>query len=157
MKHHPIYVDAHERAIFSARKLPEADRTTLQQAIVGALLSFQRCKQPEPHWRSMVDALNLAEGLSDEGIFSDTGSREMIERAQGVLRTVWERHMLRDSWTLHACERQALDDGLWLARTQLDHCSFAEYRRAYESVRNRTQQALAGNAAPGTTIIGAAA
>ncbi len=155
MSRRPVYINAIERAIAGSRKLPVEDRTRAQQAVGDALINFQRQQEPEFHWRSCADALNVAEALADEGIASDADSRGRIHDAQEVLSQVWMRHAAGGSWTMRGREIAALDDGLFIHRVQLDHCSMREYERAIESVRRKTQQALAGNAGPGTVVFGA--
>jgi hypothetical protein len=71
-----------------------------------------------------------------------------------VLADVHERHAARKSWTLRGPELQALSDGLWVARIQLEHCSLGEFERARKQVAQRIRQARAGNAPAGAHVVG---
>jgi hypothetical protein len=142
-------------AMEGSRLLPKEAREGLQKIIADSLADFRAARDCRAQWANMADALNIAEGLADVGICADQTSRERIVGAQAVLSAVWKQAEQLGTWSLRAAEFQALDDGLWLARVQLDHCSRREYERATEAVRVRTVRALSGNAAPGTVIVGA--
>lgn len=157
MKPRPIYVNAIARAIESARKLPPGDRDALQRIIADALDQFRAGRHCAAHWRTMADALNTAEVLAKLGIASDDASKARIDDAMRVLADVFERHEARASWTLRGPELQALDDGLWTARIQLDYCSLGEFERARHQVAERIRQARAGNAAEAARVVGSAA
>lgn len=60
----PVYANAVERAIESARKLRPADRDELQHIISGAFDQFRAGHDCAAHWRTMADALNTAEMLA---------------------------------------------------------------------------------------------
>lgn len=157
MKPRPIYANAIARAIESARKLPPDDRRNLQAIIGHALDQFRAGRDCAAHWRTMADALNTAEVLAKLGIASDDASKARIDDAMRVLADVFERYETRASWTLRGPELQALDDGLWTARIQLDYCSLGEFERARRQVAERIRQARAGNAAEAARVVGSAA
>ena len=71
-----------------------------------------------------------------------------------VLAAVHERQAERGSWTLRGPELQALDDGLWVARVQLEHCSLGEFERARKQVAQRIRHARAGNVPEGAHVVG---
>jgi ethanolamine ammonia-lyase large subunit len=140
-------------AIEGAALLPASDRIALQHIVANALAVFRTGKHCSEMWCVMADALNMAEGLARIGIASDAASAERITAAQRVLADVHLRHTTRGTWTLHAAELQALDDGLWVHRVQLDHCSLREYERAKSDTVERMRQARAGNAPRGAIVI----
>ena len=145
MKPRPVYANAHELAMESARKLPMHHRAALSDIVNGALAWFRAGRDCASNWATMADALNTAEMLAKMGIASDDASKARIDDAMRVLAAVHERQAERGSWTLRGPELQALDDGLWVARIQLDHCSRGEFERARRKVAERIRQALAGN------------
>lgn len=155
MKPRRIVANPVQLAMLGAAKLPQADRDTLR-AIGEQALTGLRTGNGDlvGHWKSIADALNVAEQLSVLGICSDQASRDRIEAGHEALASVHARHHERNSWTLTAAELRSLDDGLWIHRVQLEHCSLSEYERAVTRVRHRTSQALAGNAAPGVQVLG---
>lgn len=138
----------------SARKLRPDGRAELQQIIDGAAERFRAGTNAERGcaWRTLADALNTAEALCGMGIASDAASRERIDAAQAVLAAAWQSSDERGTWSLHAAELQALDDGLWVHGVQLDHCSLGEFERARRLVAERVRHALAGNMPAGTRI-----
>lgn len=140
-------------AIDRAALLRAEDRINLQRIVEHALHAFRSGRDCAAHWRTLADALNTAEQLARIGIASDDASRERIADAQRVLADVHRRHAQRGSWTLHGPELQALDDGLWVHRVQLQHCSLGEFDRARHDVAERVRQARAGNAPAGAHIV----
>lgn len=149
----PVHTNAWWRAITGASKLPADDVARVKAGLACAFQEFGCGREPYRHWCCMADAINVAESLADAGICSDVGSLDRIQHAMNVLGNVMRRHQAGGSWTLHADERQQLDDGLWLHGIQLEHCSFSEYERAIQDVRNRVSQARAGNAPKGFIVI----
>lgn len=157
MKRRPVYANAHELAMESARKLRPEDRVNLQAIIGHALDQFRAGHDCAAHWRTMADALNTAEMLAGMGIASDDASKALIDDAMRVLAAVYERAAARGSWTLRGRELQALDDGLFIARIQLEHCSLGEFERARKQVAQRIRQARAGNVPAGAHVVGSEA
>ncbi len=157
MKRRPVYINATAMAIESARKLRPEARTELQHIISGAFDEFRAGRDCANHWRTMADALNTAEMLSKAGIASDAESKARIDDAMRVLAAVYERAAARGSWTLRGRELQALDDGLFIARIQLEHCSLGEFERARKQVAQRIRQARAGNVPAGAHVVGSEA
>lgn len=140
-------------AIDHARKLDPVDRGNLQTIVNGALQAFRTGRDCAAHWCTMADALNTAEALARVGIASDEASRSRINDAQRVLADVHRRHAERGTWALRGPELQALDDGLWVHRVQLDHCSAGEFERARQDTAERLRQARMGNAPAGAVIV----
>lgn len=157
MKRRPVYINATAMAIESARKLRPEARTELQHIISVAFDEFRAGRDCANHWRTMADALNTAEMLAKAGIASADASKARIDDAMRVLADVHERHAARKSWTLRGPELQALSDGLWVARIQLEHCSLGEFERARKQVAQRIRQARAGNVPAGAHVVGSEA
>lgn len=154
MKPRPVYANAHELAMKSARKLPMHHRAALSDIVNGALAWFRAGRDCASNWATMADALNTAEMLAKMGIASDDASKARIDDAMRVLAAVHERQAERGSWTLRGPELQALADGLWVARIQLDHCSLGEFERARRKVAERIRQARAGNVPEVAHVVG---
>lgn len=154
MKRRPVYANAHELAMKSARKLPMHHRAALSDIVNGALAWFRAGRDCASNWATMADALNTAEMLAKMGIASDDASKARIDDAMRVLAAVHERQAERGSWTLRGPELQALADGLWVARIQLDHCSLGEFERARRKVAERIRQARAGNVPEVAHVVG---
>lgn len=140
-------------AIELAQKLRPEARADLQRITEHALHAFRSGRDCATQWRVLADVLNTAEALARIGIASDDDSRDRINDAQQVLGDVFERQAQRGSWTLRGPELQALDDGLWVARIQLDHCSLREFEDARRVAAERIRQARAGNAPVGARIV----
>lgn len=142
-------------ALMGSAKLSQSDRTMRRGICEQALTGLRTgAGDGADHWCTVADALNVAEQLSAMGICSDQASRDRIEAGHEALASLHARHRERSTWTLTAGELRAMDEGLWLHRVQLEHCSLSEYERAVTRVRRRTSQALAGNAAPGVQVLG---
>ena len=124
-------------AIEGAQRLRPEVRADIQRIVDQALARFRSGDDCHAQWRNMADALNTAEALARIGIASDDDSRDRINDAQQVLGDVFERQAQRGSWTLRGPELQALDDGLWVARIQLDHCSLREFEDARRDAAER--------------------
>lgn len=140
-------------AIEHAQKLRTEDRANLQRIVEQALHDFRTGRDCAAQWCTMADALNTAETLAGMGIVSDDDSRDRISHAQQVLADVHRRHAERGTWALRGPELQALDDGLWVHRVQLEHCSLGEFERARRDTAERLRQARAGNAPAGARIV----
>ena len=106
---------------------------------------MERCDQ------RLAAALDAARAALSAG---DAESKARIDDAMRVLAAVHERQAERGSWTLRGPELQALDDGLWVARVQLEHCSLGEFERARKQVAQRIRHALAGNVPEGAHVVG---
>lgn len=157
MKRRPVYINATAMAIESARKLRPEARTELQHIISGAFDEFRAGRDCANHWRTMADALNTAEMLAKAGIASDTESKARIDDAMRVLATAFSRAEKRGTWALRGAELGALDDGLWVARMQLEHCSLGELEKARRAVSERIRHARAGNVPAGAHVVGVGA
>jgi hypothetical protein len=140
-------------AMEGSRLLPKEAREGLQKIITDSLAEYRAGRDCRAQWANMADALNVAEALSEIGICADETSRERIAAAQAAMSVAWLRATDKGTWALRSTEYKALDEGLWMARVQLDHCSRSEYERATIVVRNRSRGALAGNVAPGTIVL----
>jgi len=140
-------------AIDQARKLHQVDRQNLQRIVEHAQHAFRTGRDCATQWVVLADALNTAEALARIGIASDADSRERIDGAQRVLADVHQRQAQRGTWALRGPELQALDDGLWVARIQLEHCSLGEFDRARRDAAERVRQARAGNAPAGALVV----
>jgi hypothetical protein len=149
----PVHLNAIERAITGAAKLPVAAVADVKTTLTLALTTFGRGVDCEHHWTSMADALNVAESLADQRICSDDTSRDCILAAQAALAAVAQRCQAGRGWTLYPTERNAIDTALWLHGVQLDNCSFREYENAVDATRNRIAAARAGNAPHGAIVI----
>lgn len=153
----PVHLNNIERAITGARRLPDENVAEVCAAMDVALVQFGRGQDCPLHWRSMADAMNVAEQLAAVRICSDDTSAGMIQAAQAVLAAVQGRQATTGSWTLRSEERKALDDGLWLHGVQLRNCSFREYETAVARCQAVVRGALAGNVGAGTVVVGAPA
>lgn len=150
----PVYSNAHTIAIKGTGTLDRADVDGMWRLFDRAVNEFSCGKNCPDHWRSLADAMNLAETMAtDFPLASDDESRARIASAQKVLADVFNRYQLRKSWTLHAAELEALRVGVLIHDTQLRHCSHSEFAKAFDRTKERLTQAQAGNTAPGTIVI----
>lgn len=151
----PVYVNAVQRAIDRAQRLSDTDAAGQRVLVETALQQFVQGIDCARHWASLADTANMAETLAGMGLGSGPHADELIARGQQALADVHRRHAARGSWTLYAHEIDALH---WLValhcRTQLPATSYGELDTALDRTRNRIAQALAGNAAPGTHVLG---
>lgn len=116
----------------------------------AAFAAFRAGHGTADAWDDLADALNVAEALARLNIANDHG--HTIEAAQAALAAVHARYQQRRSFTLYPAEITALDDALFIHGVQLRHCSQAEALRAISDVKERTAQALGGNASPTTHV-----
>lgn len=149
----PINLNPVAHAIEGAAKLPTAQVTSVQHAMLQTLADFRSGQRCAHAWPVMVDALNIAENLSQLGIASDDDSRQRITAGMDVLANVLDRHTTRGSWTLYPAELTALDDAIWTHNVQMAHCSRLEYDKAVQMTQRRAEQALAGNAGAGVRVL----
>lgn len=146
-------MNAVQRAIEAASKLSPEDRDKHIRVSREAFDAFRRADRCAENWRTLADAFNLAEQMSTLGLCSDEVSITSIRQAQSTLGAVLHRHEHLGTWTLKSHEMLDLEEGLLRFRIQLQHCSLGEFIAAHKKVREITQQALAGNAAPGVEIV----
>lgn len=140
-------------AMENAQRLCPADRAALQGIVTQALMLYSQGRDCAAQWCCMADALNVAETLARAGICADAGSRQRIADAQAALASAHLRHTQHGTWALRGAELQALADGLWMHRVQLDHCSLGEYQRAVRDTAERIRQARTGNAPAGAIVL----
>ena len=148
----PVHLNAVQRAMEGAAKLPADQVATISANLGTALDDFSAGRDCPRLWCAMADAMNVAEALADLNICSDDGSRQRIADARAALAAVHMRHTAR-GWTLYPAERNALADGLWLHGVQLQHASFREYESAIDDTTRRLTQARAGNAPRGAIVL----
>jgi hypothetical protein len=141
-------------AMAKAAKIKPADVARQRGIIEQALADFTKGLDCPLHWRSLVDTANMARTLADMGLGSGRQADQVIDDALASLHAVHQRHAQRGTWTLYPREIDALT---WLVRlhgtVQLPACSYGEFERAMNDTGRRLQQALAGNAAPGSLVV----
>ena len=150
----PVHYNQVQRSAEAAALIPRSEVARVMAGVREAFEAFRRCEQPGFYWRSMADALNLAESLANEGICSDSDSLGIIAGGQSALASVAERHVAVGSWALRAEEMAALSDALDRHELQLQFASMGEYERAIERTKRRISQALAGNAGAAVIVLG---
>lgn len=139
-------------AMTMAAKLTPGQVHNIMANINAHLQAFRTGQGNAQSWADLAGRLNVAEALAQAGIASD--HEDTFSRGQQALAAVHGRaHGPRASWTLRGPELQALDDALFLHHVQLQHCSQGELEHARQRVMRRVQQALAGNAGAGTTVL----
>ncbi len=141
-------------AMGNAQALAPSDVAAQTAIVRTALDSLRKGQHCDQHWRSLADTANMAETLCTMGLGSGPQAEQAINAAQAALAAVWQRHSARGSWTLYPAEIQALE---WLPAihaVQLAACSYGEFERAFHSTSQRIAQARAGNAGPGTVVLG---
>lgn len=139
-------------ALSRAAKLTPEQRQQLVGPTAAAFEAFRTGRGTEPLWRSLADAMNVAEALAERGIASD--HVDTFARAQAALAAVWQRHAAGGSWTLRGAEITALDDGAFVHGVQLEHASQGEVADAIAAVKRRMQGVRAGNVPKGAVVIG---
>lgn len=150
----PIVANPVALAIELAAKLSPAEQAELTRIAASAFTGLRTGREPKQAWCALADVLNIAEQLADIGICSDAQSRGLITAGQQALASLHQRHAERASWTLRVAELRALDDAVWIARVQIEHCAKGELERAVAATRNKVRQALAGNAPAGALVCG---
>lgn len=153
----PVHANAWERAIMGAERVQAQQVAQLHQRRQQALQSLMqgaRGEEARAAWRELADAANLAETLASMGLGSGEQARSTIDAAQAALAAVMQRHQAGGSWAMRASELDALRWLLQLHQVQLGHTSYTEYDQAVQRTAQRVQQALRGNAAPGTYVLG---
>ena len=149
----PVTVNAWQRAMIGAAKLPAA-AVQMQTAIVRtAVDQFARGLHCAAHWLSLADTANMTETLAAMRIGAGAQADDIIERAQRALHDVHQRHAQRGTWTLYADEIDALQ---WLAQlhaVQLREVTRSEFEEAFTRTKNRLMGARAGNAPAGAIVI----
>lgn len=149
----PVDASPHELAMARATALQPQQRQALGQPLQQALEGLRTGQGGWDAWRTMADALNVAEQLARAGIASDR-LPEILE-AQAALHALHQRHAERGTWTLRASELAALTFGAELHAIQLRYASQGEMADAIRAVQRRVQQALQGNAPKGAMVCGA--
>jgi hypothetical protein len=145
-----VRLDSHLHAMDRVATLLPAQRQDLGGPLQRAFEAFRAGQGNPQHWCDLADGLNVGEVLCELQIGTNLADR--FVQAQQALAAVHARHAQRGSWTLRAAEIAALDDAVWCAGIQLQHCSQGEIADAIGTVKRRTVGALAGNIAAGTTV-----
>lgn len=142
-----------ELAISRARKLSADDINEQMVLVRTAVADFCRGQHCEHYWRSLADTANIAETLASMRLGAGDEADQVIANAQQVLHDVRQRRAERGTWTLYADEIEALHWLVSLHDAQLHACSYGEFETAYRRTACRIQQAVAGNAGPGTILV----
>jgi hypothetical protein len=148
-----VFKNAMQRAMEGSRLLTEADQRLMNGVLQQSFADFQKGHSCEKAFRDFADAFNVSEVLSELGICSDDESKLRTQGGLHALGAVHQRQQQTGSWTLRTGEMHAMREAIWLHKVQLAHCTFHEFRTARQKVAQRTAQALAGNASPGTTVV----
>jgi len=147
---------AHALAMNAVTRLTAEELEKCAGAPERSLKAFIAGDDPPLHWSVMVDALAVAEALSDIGICSDAESRLKIKCGQQALAGLhaWVvDEGFKPAEVMPVAVRGVLDDAVEIHRIQLSLCDYSEYRRAIERVMRVAAGAIAGNVSPGTTIL----
>jgi hypothetical protein len=142
--------DAFLHAMDRASLLSTRQQAELIAPMQKALEEFRLGRGSAAYWADLADAVNVGEALAALRIGSNLVP--YIEHAQAALASVHARHAAGGSWTLRGPELAALDDAVWAAGVQIQHCSQGEMQTAIDRVKRRMAAALAGNAAPGSVV-----
>lgn len=143
-------VDAIQHAIDRVATLSDEQRAALGGPMQRAFEAFRAGQGNANAWADLADAMNVGEALAELSIAANLNT--YFSQAQAALAAVHARHAGTGSWTLRGPEITALDDAVWAATVQLQHCSQGEMHDAITTVKRRMAAALAGSAAPGTTV-----
>lgn len=146
----PVRLDAHLHAIDRVATLLDTQRSDLSSPLQSAFDQFRVGHGSSPAWCTLADALNVGEVLTEAQIGSNL--RGHFALAQAALAAVHARQAAGGSWTLKGPEIAVLDDAVWAAQVQLDHCSQGELADAVETVKRRARGALAGGLAQDTLV-----
>lgn len=148
-----VYLNAHHLAMAKVHTLQRDDVQRQLGIVEHALTQFSRGIDCATHWRSLADVGNVAEQLMRLGICSGPEAARVVADGQRALADVAQRRRARGSWTLYAPELDALRWLQALHRQQLEVCDYAEFERALDAVREKVNQARAGNAPASATVI----
>lgn len=148
-----IAANSVERCIEGAAIIDQAQATASRAACARALDKLKRGDDARFAWCVLADAMTMAEHMAGVGICSDADCRAVIDGAQAALAAVAARQAERCSWSMRASEISAIDEGLFIHSTQLQHISLHEYETALANAMRTAHQALAGNAAAGVVMV----
>lgn len=145
-----IRPDAHLHAIDRVATLLDTQRQDLATPMQAAFDDFRTGHGTARAWCTLADALNVGEVLTELQI--GTNLRGHFAQAQAALAAVHGRQSAGGTWTLRGPEIATLDDAVWAAKVQLDHCSQGELADAINTVKRRARGALSGGLSADTTV-----
>lgn len=148
-----VHANAVGRAIEGAAIIDQTQANASRAGCSHALDKLKRGIDARFAWCVLADAMTMAEHMAGVGICSDDNSCAVINDAQAALTDVMARQTERNSWSMRASEISAIDEGLFIHATQLQHISLHEYERALSNAQRTATQALAGNAAAGVVMV----
>lgn len=140
----PVYTNVLDRARENAATLNPTEVARVVAVCTQAATLLRQGVEPAKQVDILADALNVAESIAELGICSDDESVEAIAGAARALVAVATRARDTGSWTMHAAELRALDDGLERHAIQLRFVSRSEYDRAIDRTRAKLSAALRG-------------
>lgn len=146
----PVRLDAHLHAIDRVATLPDTQRQDLATPMQTAFDAFRTGHGTAAEWCTLADALNVGEVLTELKIGSNL--RGHFAMAQAALAAVHGRKTGGGTWTLKGPEIAVIDDAVWAAKVQLDHCSQGELADAILTVKRRARGALSGGLSADTTV-----
>jgi len=142
--------DAHLHAIDRVATLLSTQRSALSVPMHAAFDAFRTGHGSARYWCDLADGCNVGEVLAELSIGSNLTPR--FAAAQAALSAVHQRHTAGGSWTLRPAELVAIDEAVWAADVQLQHCSQGELHDAVHIVKQRTRGALAGGVGTSTIV-----
>ena len=145
-----VRLDAHLHAIDRVATLLDTQRQDLATPMQEAFDAFRTGHGTAAAWCTLADALNVGEVLTELSIGSNL--RGHFAQAQAALAAVHARKTGGGTWTLRGLEIAMLDDAVWAAKVQLDHCSQGELTDAVNTVKRRARGALTGGLSADTTV-----
>lgn len=147
----PLEIAMHRVAL-----LDPHEQLQISGPVLAAFEAFRLGHGSEELWGRLADAMNIGLELAERHqIASDHCAT--FEAGKAALVAVMERQQRSGSWTLRGAEIGDLELATFVHRVQLQHCSRGELSLAVTRTIARYRGALAGNAAPGTRVMAAAA
>lgn len=137
-KEKPVYKNAVDWAIAGRTKMLAADVVHLMAPMKRAYGKFLLGIADREDWNDLSTQFMIAEALAGMQIASNL--KNEIERAAGMLHTVGMRMLTQGKSTCYSQELAAIAWGMEIYKIQLNHCTQAEFGRAYKKVQGAIGQ-----------------
>jgi len=104
------------------------------------------------HWRSLADAANVSEMLTELQIANNL--RHMVDAGHAAIAELISGQHATGAWTASDDQLKRINGMRFVFRIQLEHCSRRELDRAKHKVREFIRQVNAGQTPRGCTVHG---
>jgi hypothetical protein len=129
----PVTLDPITLAMRRACRVPAAEIAEVMVPIASSFQALREGVATEDQWAVLAGTAELALAIEHKGVMR--GLMGHLQAAEAALQAIYRRAMATGTWqrtALYFQEISALDEFIWLHKTQLEALSEGEWRAAHQ-------------------------